>query len=92
MGAGQNLPPAKPRPHGSHACANRPEKRDRGGLKGWSPRPGHRPVPHAQKKAPPVERISKWPESKDVAEGRAAMREVPVLALGGPQAAAIVPG
>lgn len=62
------------------------------GKKSRAPSTGYRPVPHAQKKAPPVERISKWPESKDVAEGRAAMREVPVLALGGPQAAAIVPG
>ena len=50
------------------------------------------PVLARAEKSPPVERISKWPESKDVAEGRAAMREVPVLALGGPQAAAIAPG
>lgn len=39
-----------------------------GGLKGWSPRPGYRPVPHAQKKAPHRKVFSKWQDSPDEVE------------------------
>lgn len=69
MGAGQNLPPAKPRPHGSHACANRPEKRDRGGFKGWAGGRRNLAVPHLDKKQGRYEiGSSKWQGSPDEVE------------------------